>query len=213
MTSPFSAAFEASLKEEVEGGKLYLNSGFVVNPRFFCCISGTSVGVDKDPVARLSVSPTAFCTNTAVTADYSNSYSPSSTINAWEITWGDGNTSNGVWPGAGTVNHPLGGYVLPGTYTITLTVTDLLGATGVDTQQVDVIDCTVVPDVIMIGACGTSGAWSSIDGGINWESFGLDGVAIYDLKTSPLTWATVDINLNVSFYNIIAWAAYECHVK
>ena len=203
MTAPFSPVLEAALKENVQGGTFTLNSGPVVNPRFFCCISGTSVGVSKDPVAMAVISTTTVCAGAAITADYSQSWSPSSTINSWSVAWGDGQTSAGAWPGAGSVAHPLGGYVLPGAYTITLTVTDLLGATGVDTVEVTVLDCTVEPGMVMYAGCGSSGAWYTDSGGLNWEDAGTNGLGqplIYDLKAN---WFTIGLE------EVELWAATE----
>jgi hypothetical protein len=82
---------------------------------------------------------------------------------------------------------------------ITLTVTDLLGATGVDTQQVEVLDCTLIPDIEAFAGCGSSGPWFTETGGRLWENVGggvLDDVEIYDLKVS---W----------FADGFAWAATE----
>ena len=180
-TAPFGPVLEAALKTSIQGGTFTMNSGPVVNPRFFCCLSGTTVGVPKDPVAMLIPTATVICTATAISVDYSQSWSPSSTINSWSVAWGDGQVSAGAWPGAGTVAHPLGGYVLPGTYTITLTTTDLLGATGLDTVQITVLDCAVVPPgamAMMYAGCGSSGVWYTDSGGLNWEDAGLSLIHI-----------------------------------
>jgi len=105
--------------------------------------------------------------------------------------------SNGAWPGAGNVDHPLGGYALPGTYTITLTVTDLLGATGTAEQQVEIIDCTV-DDLEAFVGCGGSGVWHTANGGLSWEERGggvLEGVVVHDLKVHPFTLGTGEYEL------------------
>lgn len=211
-TVPFGAILEGMLKSPVQGAKFHVESGFVVNPLFACCISGTTVGVDKDPIPVISLSAQHVCTGAAVTVDYSNSWSPSSTINTWEVDWGDGQISNGAWPGAGSVAHPLGGYVLPGTYTITLTVTDLLGATGIATIQIEVIDCTLFPLPLFVG-CDSSGVWFSPDGGVSaWEERGggvIDGQAVYDLKCSPFTQAIYYEDGSISTDSVELWAATE----
>ena len=82
MTTPFSDEFVDQLSKTTQGGKLYVYSEQVVFPKWFCCVSGTSVGVAKDPAAMLSVSPTRVCTDEEVTAYYGNSWSPSSTISS-----------------------------------------------------------------------------------------------------------------------------------
>lgn len=199
MTAPFGPALEAALRETRQGGKLYCCKGAVVNPRFFCCLSGTNVGVAKDPVAVLAVSPLRGCfdpgggTGDDFTADVSHSWSPSSTINAWSVAWGDGTVDAVVPPAVGT--HQ---YTLPGTYTITLTATDLLGAIGVDTVQVEVLDCVDIPDIEAFCGCGLSGVWYTNNGGRLWEQAGLAGVEVYDLDVSPLTFG---------MENMQVWAA------
>jgi len=202
MTAPFGPVLESALKENVQGGKLCMYKGVQVHPQFYCCISGTNVGVAKDPVAMLHLSTTRVCMNTAVTADYSLSWSPSSTITAWEVDWGDGNVSNGVWPGAGSVAHPGGGYALPITYTVTLTVTDLLGATGIAQVQIEVIDCTLA-EIELFAGCGASGTWRSEVGGISWDDVSrgtLAGVTVHDMKVNWFTIGTESVEM---------WAATE----
>lgn len=187
MTAPFGPVLETALKETVQGGTLTAHSGRVVSPQFFCCLSG--LNVDKDPVPVLIVDPTDVCIGDNVSVDYSHSWSPSSTIATWEVDWGDGNTSGGAWPGAGSVNHPMGGYTLNVTYTITLTVTDLIGAYASTSYQVIVWDCETIP-IELFGGCGASGVWYSANGGYSWDTAGLAGIVIYDLKPNWFTFGT-----------------------
>ena len=202
MTAPFGPVLEAALKENVQGGRLCAYKGVQVHPQFYCCLSGTSVGVAKDPVAMLFLSADRVCIGDAITADYSNSWSPSSTLATYSIDWGDGNVSGAAWPGAGTVAHPGGGYALAVTYTVTLTVTDLLGATGIAQVQVEVIDCTLA-EIDVFAGCGDSGPWKSEVGGISWSdvSYGvLSGVRIHDIKANWFTIGTESVEV---------WAATE----
>lgn len=218
-TPPFGPALETSVKENAQGAVQQLASGINIEPRFFCCISGLGEGplypqgIYKDPVAIVSLSVRQACTGDPVTADFSRSWSPSSTIATWAITWGDGQVSGGAWPGAGTVAHPLGGYVLAGSYVVTLTVTDLIGATGEDTMEIDILDCAgpLPPGGVPPGAaafkvfagCGASGVWYSDDGGLTWGDRSGSGFAagmVYDLKVNPATISTPDKEL---------WAATE----
>jgi len=191
-TVPFGALLEAAIKLDRQGGVLTVLKDRIVAPRFFCCTLDTDgmdiIGVAKDPVAVLIVNPTRVCAGDNVNVDFSHSWSSTSTLTSWVIDWGDGNSSNGVFPGPPwAVNHPDGGYAIPATYTITLTVTDLLGATGEDTQQVEVIDCAAGPPLGLFAGCGSSGVWYSEDAGIGWEARGLEGVEIYDLKVHPFS--------------------------
>ena len=191
MTAPFGPVLEAALKENVQGGRLAIYKGVQVHPEFYCCVSGRDsiMGVAKDPVAMLFLSANRVCTGVAITADYSNSWSPSSTLGTWAIDWGDGQTSNGAWAGStGSVAHPLGGYTLPGTYTVTLTVTDIApeSAVGKSQIQVEVIDCTVAI-IDLFGGCGDSGPWKTETGGLSWGdvAYGvLSGVKIHDIKVN-----------------------------
>jgi len=204
MTAPFGPVLENALKENVQGGRLSIYKGVQVHPQFYCCVSGTSVGVAKDPVAMLFLSAGRVCVGDAITADYSNSWSPSSTIEAWDIDWGDGNTSGGViFPDPpGWVAHPGGGYALPITYTVTLTVTDTLGATGISQVQVEVIDCTVA-EIDLFAGCGDSGPWKTETGGLAWGdvAYGvLSGVKIHDIKANWFTIGTLSVEV---------WAATE----
>ncbi len=211
-TAPFGAVLETALKQPAQGGKLRICSGVTISPEFFCCVSGSAVGVAKDPVAHLVLSATRVCMDDPVTATYSGSWSPSSTINSWEVDWGDGNYSTGGWPGAGSVTHPAGGYAIPATYTVTLTVTDLLGAQGKQSISVEVLDCTFTP-IELLGGCGASGPWQTDTGGINWDNIGggvLDGVRITDIKVTPFSagreiiklWAATENGLYRGTYNL-----------
>ena len=213
-TSPFGIVLETALKHDLQGGKLETSLGGVVKPQFYCCISGNTVGVAKDPAAVMSLSATRVCTGVAITVTYSRSWSPSSTLNSWEVDWGDGNISTGAWPGAGSVAHPGGGYSLPGHYHVVLTVTDLLGATSEAEITVEILDCTTptpippgpgvaYPPVALMGGCGASGPHYTANAGLTWANAGggmLDGVLIYDMKA---TYSSLGSNV------VQLWAATE----
>jgi len=148
MTAPFSAALEASLKQATQGGLLRLQKGAVVAPQFHCCISGTTVGVAKHPVALLA-GPQVVCMNTAVTVDFSRSWSPSDTLEgqAWTVSWGDGspdNNGNFLTPRnpALETTTKAAGYAAADIYTIQIEVEDSLGANDFDEFEIAVIDCS-----------------------------------------------------------------------
>lgn len=156
MTAPFSDELNAALRQSEQGGDIDLYGGLQVFPQYHCCISGNTVGVYKDPVAILEVDDQHVCELEPVCVSFDKSFSATSTIVTWYIDWGDGYSSNGAWPPPASVCHPSGvGYTYAGVYTIVLTLTDLLGATDQDAQQVSVAYCPMYPPTlpgIVVGA-------------------------------------------------------------
>ena len=73
---------------------------------------------------------TANCGEVTCQLDASSSFDPDGQIVAYTWTFGDGGTGSGV-----TTGHD---YLEPGTYSITLTVTDDSGATSADTRSVTI---------------------------------------------------------------------------
>lgn len=191
MTAPFGIALENALKQNVQGGRLTMMRDVVVNPRFFCCLSG--LNINKEPVVQSHLSVTRVCTGDPVAVFYNLSYSPSSTIAGWEVDWDDGNTSSGVWPGAGFVAHPGGGYTHVGIYNVRVTVYDLLGVEGHDVHQVEAVDCTLPLGVELYCSTdmvGVAGIWYTSDAGGNWADRAgevLANTPVYDLKINPHT--------------------------
>lgn len=82
----------------------------------------------------MTISPNPVCLGSAISWSFVGSYAPGSTVTAYLINFGDGNTDNVI---SGT--HI---YAEAGTYTITGTVTEGGGGTQTVTQQINVIDCT-----------------------------------------------------------------------
>jgi len=169
-TPPFGAARIAALKENEQSGVLTLLKQWVDNPQFFCCISGTAVGVLKDPVCILE-SDRVVCTDEDVTLDFSRSWSPTDSLagTAYTVHWGDGDTTNGNFPdprnpAAETETH-VGGYDAVGFYDIVLDITDTLGATSSCRIQVYAEICPPPPllgpvpgepvegDAVVLGVC------------------------------------------------------------
>jgi PKD repeat protein len=89
--------------------------------------------VEAAPTASFSYACNVFfeCEFTDTSTD------PSNDIASWSWSFGDGSTS--------TDQHPAYAYSAPGTYTVSLTVTDGGGLTSTTSQQVTIIDPGVPP--------------------------------------------------------------------
>lgn len=149
-TPPFDAARVAHLKELEQSGKLAMLSQWVDDPQFFCCISGNTVGVAKDPVPILTIADRVVCTGAAVTVDFSLSWSPTDSLagTPYTIVWGDGSpNTNGNFPNprnpAAETATKAAGYADVGYYNITIEVQDSLGATGITMLQIYARDCAL----------------------------------------------------------------------
>jgi len=91
----------------------------------------TVTGPNLPPVADFTF------TTTDLTANFTDaSYDPDGTIVSWDWNFGDGNTS--------TAQNPGHTYAAPGTYTVTLTVTDNDGATDSISKDVTVTSGPVI---------------------------------------------------------------------
>ncbi len=106
--------------------------------RAYCCNINSDVimNVSKTPVVILTITPNPVCLGNAITADFTGSYAPGSTITNRRIDFGD---STVIDPAGVSETHT---YATAGTFTITATITEGGGTTQVVTQEVNVIDCT-----------------------------------------------------------------------
>lgn len=94
---------------------------------------GTSCNItDMFKTAQPPVAEFTSVTDLTVTVDASASYDLDGTIMSYDWTFGDGGIASGP-----TASHS---YAKPGTYTITLTVTDNDGLTGSVSEAVNIID-------------------------------------------------------------------------
>jgi PKD repeat protein len=105
------------------------------------------VAANKSPIALLSLSSTNGYGPLTITASTAGSSDPDGTIASSTVNFGDGAIVNGA-----SATHT---YSTPGTYTVTATVTDNLGASSSTTASVTV----KAPEVIVSGP--TNGTTSS----------------------------------------------------
>ncbi|WP_285113973.1 PKD domain-containing protein [Leifsonia sp. fls2-241-R2A-40a] len=117
-------------------------------------------GANQPPTASF----TAGTNGLAVAVDGRASSDPDGSISSYAWTFGDGGTATGS-----SANHT---YAAAGTYTITLKVTDNLGATGTTTRQVTVTatsGSTLAKDAF---ERSVASGWGSADTGGTWTGAG-----------------------------------------
>ncbi|MEM8486621.1 MAG: PKD domain-containing protein [Bacteroidota bacterium] len=120
--------------------------------------------VNEDPIAVFSANPVAGTLDVDFDA---TSSSDDGSLAAWDWDFGDGNTGSGE-----TATHS---YDAVGTYSVSLTVTDNLGATNTTTQDVDVVNEDPVAAFSALQVTGTldvdfDAASSTDDGSITaWD--------------------------------------------
>lgn len=157
--------------------------------RAFCCDINSNgiMGVAKEPVPVISVTPNPICAGASISWDVSDSYAPGSTVTSITVDFGDGSPTTSSTSGTHT-------YAAAGTYEFQVTVGEGGGRNQTSTVEIVVVDC------------GTpiTGAWSyaSTDGYgvffIDWSddtpewqarNTGLEGIAlnVRALKLKPGT--------------------------
>jgi len=127
---------------------------------------------NRPPVAAASASINGF----DLTVDGTGSSDPDGPISSWDWNFGDGTTGSGP-----EATHT---YDTPGTYTVTLTVTDADGATDEDTVQVEATAPTEFAADgfgrdVAAGGWGTApvgGAWTPYSAASNYSVAGGEGL-------------------------------------
>lgn len=133
-------AFPNSILTKIRAGKqanrFRATLGQVYEFRAFCCNINSDgiMGVSKQPICDLSLTPNPVCLGDAVNFNLTGSYAPGSAIVQYAIDMGD-YTSYNVASGSHT-------YAAVGTYAVTATVTEGLGKYQTATAQVIVVDCS-----------------------------------------------------------------------
>jgi hypothetical protein len=140
--------------------------------RAFCCDidSDSIMGVAKQPVPHLSITPNPVCLGSPVVWSFAGSYAPGSTIVDYSIDMGDSTTYN-----ASSGTHTYGS---AGTYRVRGTVTEGLGKSTTIEVEVLVTDCST-PMLIEF-------AYTAYDGG---------GVYFIDLKAPTPAWEARNVGL------------------
>lgn len=106
--------------------------------RSYCCNLNSNVimGVSKQPVPIVGISPNPVCLGSSITVNTIGSYAPGSSITNRSISFGDSTT---IDP-AGTIETHV--YATAGTFTVTVTITEGTGLTQTTQDEVNVIDCS-----------------------------------------------------------------------
>lgn len=109
--------------------------------RAYCCNidSDAIMGVSKEPVPILDLSPNPACVDGIVNWDGTSSYAPGSTITSWQIDFGDGSptvSDNDIATASGQKV-----YTVAGTYDVTFYIQEGLGLNQTITVEVTVVNC------------------------------------------------------------------------
>lgn len=138
MTDPLPASTTAKIAARVQSVRWECTLREVRQFRAFCCNidSDAIMGVAKQPVPVLTLSPNPVCLGDAVDYDFTGSYAPGSAVVSYAIDWGDLVV---VDPAPISGNH---NYAAVGTYTVTGTVTEGLGKEQDIEIEVNVINCS-----------------------------------------------------------------------
>src|SRR5712691_8375218 len=120
--------------------------------------------VNMSPVASFTVTGNNTVTGSTVSFNAGASADPDGTIVSYAWTFGDGGTATGV-----TASHV---YATAGTLTVTLTVTDNVGATGMASVKVGVVDRPPTASFTVTGNNTVTGSTVSFNAGASADPDG-----------------------------------------
>ncbi|MBV1911138.1 MAG: PKD domain-containing protein [Kangiellaceae bacterium] len=148
-------------------------------------ITVLSSGNNNPPTARFTISSDTVAVNVAVTFDSSSSSDPEGDVLSYSWQFGDGNTS--------TAANPSHQYSSEGTYSVSLIVSDTLGAQSPSTQQSIVV--SAVSNAAPVASFTASPNPASVGVDVNFDSTNSS-----DPDGDPLTysWDFGDGNTSVS---------------
>lgn len=141
-TTPFGASILDKMSSRAQACRWKSVFKEVRQFRAYCCNidSDGIMGVAKEPVPIISISPDPACAGSAINWDISDSYAPGSTLTDWEIDFGDSSSDSGSdFPNDTTSGTHT--YADPGAYEIVVTVEEGGGRTQTSTVQLIVVDC------------------------------------------------------------------------
>jgi len=133
------ATWDRYRNQNSTGLEIRTRTGSVFTGRSYCddaSIGAVGVYTTKAPVCKLSLIPVVQFVNTDIAWDISDSASATSTIDTFDITWG-GTTDIGDLADQAWASDPKTGnvqYTTLGTYTVTASVTDVLGQTSYEVK-------------------------------------------------------------------------------
>jgi PKD repeat protein len=143
-TLPLGAAIVNKLSARRQAVRTTATLKNVRQFRAYCCDidSDGVMGVAKEPVIIMDLSPNPVCVDAEMSWDLTDSYAPGSTIVSWEIDFGDGNSDTDTDIGTATGTHT---YDNVGTYQVVVTIQEGTGITQTSQEEVTVVDCGEPP--------------------------------------------------------------------
>lgn len=137
-TPPFPQDLLDRMKSTTQSVRWSVEFGLVRQFRAYCCNidSDTIMGVTKEPVPLVDISPSPVCLGNSITVTITNSYAPGSSVTTKAIDFGD---STVIDPAGNTETHT---YVTTGIFTIEVTVRETGGDEQTTQTQILVEDCT-----------------------------------------------------------------------